>query len=144
MAYPPRLGYLATRAVLVARLVPTYAAAHRLDDDEARERLDRALSGRLAEQLLDATWAALTGSSKRLTADGLLEKVAGSLKDRPLRPGRAAPLTPAWSAFLVLADIEAGTASEPARRVLESEDGRRMAAAGIAEAAAYLAKELTR
>jgi len=144
MAYPPRLGHLATRAVLVARLAPTYASAHRLDDDEARERLERALSGPLAEQLLDATWAALAGTSKKLAADGLLEKVAGSLKDRPLRPGRVAPLSAAWSAFLVLADLEAGTATEAARRVMESEDGRRMAAAGIAEAGAYLAKELTR
>jgi len=144
MNHPPRLGHLATRAVIAARLGPTYAKAHAVDEDEAREQMERALQGALWERLLDATWAAMLGGTKRLTEDGLLEKVAATLKDRPLRPGRAAPPGPAWSAFLVLADLEAGTASDAARRVLESPEGQRRAEEGLAEAGRFLAAELTR
>jgi hypothetical protein len=144
MRYPPRLAHLATRAVVVAKLVPTYAAAHSIDDDEARSRLEASLSGTLLEELLASTWASLLAGSKRLTDDGLLEKVAKSLKDRPLRPGRTVEPTPGWSAFLVLADLSAGTASEAARRLMETDAGQRRGSAGLVEVGAFLAKELTR
>lgn len=144
MSYPPRLSHLATRAVVVAKLVPTYAQAHRLDEEEAAQRLSSALSGKLLPALLEATWSALQGKTKRLNEDGLLEKVATTLSDRPLRPGRVAPLTPPWSAFLVLTDLEAGTASDAARRVMETEEGRRRGNEGLAEAGRFLAAELTR
>ena len=144
MNHPPRLAHLATRAVLAAKLAPTYATAHNVDDDEAREQLERALRGSLWERLLDATWEAMLGDTKRLSDEALVEKVAGTLKDRPLKPGRPAALSPAWSAFLVLADLEAGTASDAARRVLESAEGQRKAAEGLAEVGRFLAKELTR
>ena len=144
MRFPPRLAHLATRQVVVAKLSPTYASAHQLEEDEARLRLDAALKGPLLEDLLEACWKAMLGGTKRLSEDGLLEKVAKSQQDRPLRPGREATLTPAWSAFLLRADLAAGTATDSAARVLESEQGRKMAAAGLAEAGAFLAKELTR
>jgi hypothetical protein len=144
MRYPPRLAHLATRAVVVAKLVPTYAAAHSVDDEEARSRLDASLSGSLLEDLLAASWEALLGGAKRLTEDGLLEKVAKSLQDRPLRPGRKVEPTTGWSAFLVLADLEAGTASEAARRLLETDAGQLRARAGLAEVGGFLARELTR
>jgi hypothetical protein len=144
MRYPPRLAHLATRAVVVAKLVPTYASAHSVDDEEARERLDASLSGSLLEELLAATWMALLGGSKRLNEDGLLEKVAKSLKERPLRPGRKVEPTAGWSAFLVLADLSAGTASEAARRLMETDAGKTRAQAGLAEVGAFLGRELTR
>ncbi len=144
MNHPPRLGHLATRAVIAARLAPTYAKAHNVDEDEAREQLERALRGSLWERLLDEAWKAMLAGTKRLSEDALVEKVAGTLKDRPLRPGRTATLGPVWSAFLVLADLEAGTASDAARRVLESPEGQKKAAEGLAEAGRFLAAELTR
>jgi hypothetical protein len=144
MSYPPRLSHLATRAVVVAKLVPTYAQAHNIDEDEASQRLSAALAGRMLPELLEATWTAMRGKAKRLTDDGLLEKVATTLGDRPLRPGRVAPLSPAWSAFLVLTDLAAGTASDAARRVMESDEGRRRGEEGLAEAGRFLAAELTR
>ncbi|WP_342375986.1 hypothetical protein NVS55_32595 [Myxococcus stipitatus] len=144
MSYPPRLSHLATRAVVVAKLVPTYAQAHRLDEEEAAQRLSSALSGKLLPALLEAAWTAMQGKTKRLNEDGLLEKVATTLSERPLRPGRVAPMTPSWSAFLVLTDLEAGTASDAARRVMESEEGRRRGNEGLAEAGRFLAAELTR
>ncbi|QSQ13280.1 hypothetical protein [Myxococcus landrumensis] len=144
MSYPPRLSHLATRAVVVAKLVPTYAQAHRLDEEEAAQRLSSALSGKLLPALLESAWSAMQGKTKRLNEDGLLEKVATTLSERPLRPGRVAPMTPSWSAFLVLTDLEAGTASDAARRVMESEEGRRRGNEGLAEAGRFLAAELTR
>ncbi|MCP3062158.1 hypothetical protein LXT21_25550 [Myxococcus sp. K38C18041901] len=144
MSYPPRLAHLATRAVVVAKLVPTYAQAHRLDEEEAAQRLTAAMTGRMLQALLDTAWTAMRGNTKRLTEDGLLEKVAGTLSERPLRPGRVAEVTPAWSAFLVLTDLEAGTASDAARRVMESPEGRRRGDEGMAEAGRFLAAELTR
>lgn len=128
----------------MARLVPTYARAHRLDEEEAAQRLSTALRGRLLTSLLEATWAALLGTTKRLKEEGLLEKVATTLQDRPLRPGRVAELSPAWSAFLVLADLEAGIASDAARRVMESSEGQERAQGGVAEVGRFLAAELTR
>ncbi len=142
--YPPRLAHLATRAVVVAKLAPTYAEALRLDDEEAARRLSSALAGRLLPQLLETAWEAMKGKTKRLTEEGLLEKVATTLSERPHRPGRVAPPTPAWSAFLVVADLEAGIASDAARRVMETDEGRKRAQEGLAEAGRFLAAELTR
>ncbi|MGQ0504879.1 MAG: hypothetical protein ACT4TC_06125 [Myxococcaceae bacterium] len=144
MNYPPRLAHLATRAVVIAKLKPTYAGAHHIDDEEAGDRLERALSGSLLPQLLEATWTAMKGNSKRLTEAGLLEKVAGTLKERPLRPGKAVEPSASMSAFLLWADVEAGTASDAARRVLERDDGRRRAEEGLLEVGKLLAAELTK
>jgi hypothetical protein len=144
MRYPPRLAHLATRPVVVAKFTPTYALAHQIDDEEARERLDQALVGALLEDLLAATWTALAGSTRRLNEEGLLEKVARSLQDRPLRPGRSVEITGGLSAFFLRVDLAVGTASDAAARVLESEEGRKRVQLGIAEAGGFLARELTR
>lgn len=143
MGYPPRLSHLATRKVLVAKLAPTYAKAHTIDDEEAHVRLESALEGPLLERVLFACWESLRGSHKG-GDEALLERVAQALADRPLRPGRVAALNPAWSAFLILADVEAGTASDAARNLLETEKGARLAEAGLSEAGRHLAQELTR
>jgi len=144
MTYPPRLSHLATRAVLVAKLRPAFAEAHGLGDEEATQRLDAALSGPLLTELLEATWSAMKGMKPRLSEGELLDRAAETLGDRPLRPGRKPKASPAWSAFFVLADIQAGIASDAARRVMESEQGRRMAAEGLAEAGRHIAAELLR
>lgn len=144
MNFPPRLGHLATRQVVVAKLWPTYSETHHLEEGEAMARLGRALQGSLWEELLAATWTALLGKTKKLDEDGLLEKVAKNLKDRPQKPGRLVKVTPALSAFLVMADLEAGTASDAVRRVLESPEGRKKTAEGLIEAGKVLADELSR
>lgn len=144
MRYPPRLGHLATRPVMVNRLVPTYAKAHQIDEQEAAQRLERAISGRIWEDLLAATWDAMKGRVKRLDEQKLLEKVFNTLEDRPLRYGRVVETNPAWSAFMMLLDLEIGTAGDAARKVMESEQGRKMISAGLAEAGMFLAIELTK
>jgi hypothetical protein len=144
MRYPPRLAHLATRAVVTAKLWPTFAAAHQLDEEEARARLDAGLRGPLLDELLAHAWNAIQAKSRRLDEAALLQKVADTLADRPLRPGRTAKLNLQWSAFLLLADLQAGTASETARRALETEGGRKASIEGLAEAGRHLADELTR
>lgn len=144
MRYPARLAHLATRAVVVAKLAPTFAEAHQVDHEEAAERLHSALSGPLLEDLLSETWNSLLSGTKKLDEEGLLEKVAKSLKDRPLRPGRAAQLTPDLSAFLILVDLAAGTASDAVGRVMETNAGKARARAGLVVAGQHLARELTR
>jgi hypothetical protein len=144
MSQPPRFAHLATRAVVTRKLAPTYAKAHAIDDEEGEIRLSRALGGALLADLQAAAWKAIRSTSTRLTDDELAEKVAVSVKNRGLRPGKAAEAVGAWSAFLVLADIEAGVASEMARRVFESAEGRRKADEGLAIAGEHLAKELLR
>ena len=144
MRYPARLAHLATRAVVVAKLAPTFAEAHQLDHEEATQRLHTGLSGPLLEDLLAATWTALLAGTKKLDEEGLLEKVAKSLKDRPLRPGRPATLTADLSAFLILVDLAAGTASDAAGRGMETDAGKAPARAGLGAAGQHLARELTR
>jgi hypothetical protein len=142
--FPPRLAHLATRPVVVAKLWPTFAAAHNLDEEEAEARLTTALQGQLLDELLAHTWEAMRQKARRADESALLEKVAQTLGERPQRPGRTAKLNSAWSAFLLLADLQAGTASEAARRALETEQGRKAAVEGLAEAGRHLASELTR
>ena len=144
MRFPPRLGHLANRPVVIAKLWPTYAELHRVDEEEAMQRLTRALQGPLWEDLLASAWTAMLGNTKRLDEADLLEKVARNLKDRPQRQGRVWKQTPALSAFLVSADLEAGTASDAARRVLETPEGKKKVDEGLAEAGRLLAEELTR
>ena len=144
MPYPPRLAHLATRAVVSAKLFPSYSEAQKLEDDEAKERLSRALAGPLWERLLENTWEALLGDAKRLDEAGLLEKVARSLGERPLRPGRATPDSPEWNAFWLELELEAGTVSETARRVLEGDAGKQLMKKGRTAAGRFLAAELTR
>ncbi len=144
MRYPARLAHLATRAIVVAKLAPTFAEAHHLDHEEAVARLNTALSGPLLDDLLAATWQALLGGTKKLDEEGLLEKVAKSLRERPLRPGRVVEVTTDLSAFLLLADLAAGTASDAAGRVMETDAGKARTRAGLLVAGQLLARELTR
>ena len=144
MSYPPRLSHLATRAVLVAKLRLAFAEAHGLSDEEAVQRLEQALSSSLLADLLSATWSEMKALKPRLSEAELLDRVAQTLGTRPLRPGRRVAINPAWSAFFVLADIKAGVASDAARRVMESDQGRKMTDAGLTEAGRYVAAELLR
>ncbi len=118
MRYPPRLAHLATRAVVVAKLWPTFAAAHEMDEEEAEARLTSALQGQLLDELLAHAWEAMRQKAPRADESALLEKVAQTLSDRPRRAGRTAKLNSAWSAFLLLADLQAGT--HPGKVAFES------------------------
>ena len=143
MRYPPRLSHLATPSVVVAKLAPTYAEANSVEDEEAINRLDKAMRSPLHDDLLAACWVQLSEGSTK-DEEAILQKVASSLKNRPQRPGKIATLTPGWSAFLVLADVRAGIASDQAQRILETEEGFKRAAAGLIEVGRFLAGEFSR
>jgi hypothetical protein len=144
MRFPNRFPHLATRAVVTAKLFPTYASSHQVDDDEAAIRVSRSLQGRLLDDLLATAWAELAATHPKLTEEGLLEKVAQALKKRPMRPGKVAELNPAWSAFLVSMDVHGGIASDSARRLLESEAAASAVSQGLVAAGKHLATELIR
>ncbi len=144
MRYPPRFSHLATRSVVVTKLSPMCALAHDAEDGEAQERLDRGLKGPLLDELLTATWKELTSAPGRPGDEELLEQIAAALKKRGEKPGNTAHVTPGWNAFFVLVDVRGGVAGDAARRVLETDEGKKRVAAGMAEAARHLAGELLR
>jgi hypothetical protein len=144
MRFPPRFSHLATRSVVVTKLAPMCALAHDADDDEASERLDRGLKGPLLDDLLAACWQQLTSAPERPSDDAVLEQVAAALKKHGGKPGKTASVTPGWNAFLVLVDVRGGVAGDAARRVLETDEGKKRVAAGMVEVARHLATELTR
>ncbi len=145
MRYPPRLSHLATRPIVVAKLAPTYSEANSIDDEDGIERLDKALQDKaFFEELLAAAWSSILATSETNEEEALVQKVASGLKKRPQRPGKIAPVTMGWSAFMVLADVRAGIASPAAQRLLDTEEGMKRAMAGLKEVGAFLATELVR
>ena len=144
MRYPARLAHLATRAIVVAKLAPTFADAHQLDHDEAAYRLGAALSGPLLDDLLAATGRRSSGARRSWTRRVCWRRSPGACGTGP--SARAAPhrSTPDLSAFLLLADLAAGTASDAAGRVMETDAGKARARAGLAAVGQLLAHELTR
>jgi hypothetical protein len=144
MRYPTRLPHLLTDAVLIARLAPSYEKAHNVDLEEAQLCLGTALRTELRDDLLEATWNAVRDRTPRFKEETSLDKIATSIGDRPQRPGRVQPTDARWSAFWILVDLRAGTASDAARHALESEAGQAKVREGLAEAGRFLASELAR
>jgi hypothetical protein len=144
MRFPPRLSHLVTDSVLIARLAPSYAKAHNVDLEEARISLTTALHSDLRDDLLEATWTAVRDRAPRFTEETALEKIASSLGKRPNRQGNVKESDARWSAFWILVDLRAGTASDTARSVLESPAGQAKVREGLADAGRFLADELAR
>ncbi|HET7752740.1 MAG TPA: hypothetical protein VFK85_02425 [Anaeromyxobacteraceae bacterium] len=138
-----RLPHVVTRADLVLALTPTYASALSVDEDEARERLERALQ---SHQLLQELHAALSRAlvvqkGPRTTEDALVDKLSAGVQARRARV-KPAPEDPAISAVLVRINLEIGLAPESMRATLAGERGRAMLDAGLEKLAGHLIKEL--
>ncbi len=138
-----RLPHVLTRSDLVRMLVPTYAAARRVDDDEAAERLAQALS---APGVLDELYAALSAGLRevkgpRTSEDALLDRISAGVQARRERV-RAAGDSPGVSAVLIRLDLEIGVAPEPMRATLASPRGRAVLEQGLLELGRHLVKEL--
>lgn len=138
-----RLPHVLPRSDLVRMLVPTYAAARRVDDDEAAERLAQALS---APGVLDELYAALSAALRevkgpRTSEDALLDRLSAGVQARRERV-RAAGDSPGVSAVLVRLDLEIGVAPEPMRATLASPRGRAVLEQGLLELGRHLVKEL--
>lgn len=140
-----RLPGVLPRKDLVRLLVPTYAAARGVDEEEAAERLARALAGPAP---LDELYAGLSEALRdaqgpRTSEDALMDRLsAGVVARRGL--ARAAPVTPAVSAALIRLDLEIGIAPESMRATLAAGPGRAMLDEGLRALGAHLVKELLR
>jgi hypothetical protein len=138
-----RLPHVVTRSDLVALLAPTYAAARSVDDDEARERLEQALSrpGVTDDLYRGLSDALADAKGPRTTEDALMDRLSAGVQ---ARRSRAKPLeaTPAVSAVLVRLDLEIGLAPEPMRATLASDRGRAILDQGLRALGAHLVKDL--
>jgi hypothetical protein len=140
-----RLPHVLTRKDLVLLLAPTYAAARDVNEDEASERLDRALT---APAALDDVYRGVSEALRakqgpRTTDDALVDKLSAAVVARRAK-ARAAAATPAISAALVRLDLEIGLAPEAMRATLASERGKVFLDEGLRALGAHLVKELLR
>lgn len=140
-----RLPHVLTRADLALALAPTYARAMNVDDDEAHERLVRALEQPgVADDLYRGVSAALAEArGPRTTEDALVDRLSAGVQARRGRV-RPAPVGPALSAVLVRLNLEIGLAPEPMRATLETEKGRALLEEGLRALGAHLVRELSK
>jgi hypothetical protein len=151
-----------TRADLVLLLAPTYAQARGVDEEEAHERLARALavpavqddlyagvSTALADAKGPRTRSARRGGAATSSAppgaseDALLDRLSAAVAARRAR-AKAAAATPAVSAVLVRLDLEIGLAPEAMRATLASPRGRALLDEGLRAVGAHVVKHLLR
>ncbi len=140
-----RLPHVLTRADLVRILAPTYATARGVDEEEASERLARALAVPAA---LDDVYRGISGALRdaqgpRTSPDALVDKLSAGVV---ARRGRAKPAeaTPAISAALVRLDLEIGLAPEAMRATLATPRGSALLEEGLRALGAHLVKDLLR
>jgi hypothetical protein len=138
-----RLLHVVTLPDLAVILTPTYAEQMAVDDEEAHDRLVRALSrSRVADDLyLGISDALAHVQGERTSEDALMDKLSKGIQKRRARV-KGAAATPGLSAVLVRMNLEIGLAPEQMRATLDSERGRAVLAAGLRELGAHLVKEL--
>jgi hypothetical protein len=138
-----RVPHVVTRADLAWALTPTYSAALGVDEDEAHDRLERALQGtRLLQEIHAAVADALSArKGPRTTDDAAVDKLSAGVQARRSRV-KAAPEDPAISAVLVRINLEIGLAPESMRQALAGDRGKAMLDAGMRKLADHLVKEL--
>jgi hypothetical protein len=138
-----RLPHVMTRADLARVITPTYAEALSVDEDEAHERVARAVEQpAVADDLYRGISDALAASKgPRTTEDAQLDKLAAAVVARRARV-KAAPASPAISAVLVRMNLELGLAPEGMRGMLASDKGRALFEEGLRALGAHLVKDL--
>jgi hypothetical protein len=140
-----RLPHVLTRADLARALTPTYAAALSVDEEEAHERVVRALEHPgVADDVYRGISAALAEArGPRTSEDALMDKLSAGVQARRARV-RAAPASAGISAVIVRLNLEIGLAPEPMRATLAGEKGRDVLEEGLRALGAHLVKELLR
>jgi hypothetical protein len=138
-----RLLHVVTRKDLALLIAPTYAASASVDFDEAHERMERAVSSqRIVDQLYAGLSAALAErKGPRTSEDALIDDLSAGVQKRRSRV-KAAALTPAISAVLVLLNIELGYAPEMMRGALQTAKGKALLDEGLRGLGAHLIAEL--
>ncbi len=134
-----------TRADLVKILAPTYAKARGVDEEEASERLGRALA---APAALDDVYGGVSDALRaaqgpRTSEDALVDKLSAGVVARRARV-RPADATPAIAAALVRLDLELGLAPDSMRATLATPRGSALLQDGLRALGAHLVKELLR
>ncbi len=140
-----RLPHVLTRADLVAILAPTYAKARGVDEEEATERLARALAvpAALDDVYRGVSEALRAAQGPRTSEDALVDKLSAGVVARRAR-AKPAEATPAISAALVRLDLEIGLAPEAMRATLATPRGSALREEGLRAHGAHLVKELLR
>jgi hypothetical protein len=143
--FSKRLPHVLPRADLARMIGPTLAKAAQVDVEVAEERLERALANqRVLDDIYGGLSAALAeAKGPRTSEDELIDKLSAGVQARGRRV-RAADLTPAISAVLVLLNLEAGEAPEMMRETLHSEKGRALLQEGLRSLGKHFVKELIR
>jgi hypothetical protein len=138
-----RLPHVLTRGDLALLLAPTYAQALSVDEEEALERLRRALERpQVAEDLYRGISAALVATQgARTSEDALVDRLSAGVQARRSR-AKPAPATPALSAVLVRLNLEIGLAPEPMRATLAAGKGQALLEEGLRQLGAHLVKDL--
>lgn len=138
-----RLPHVVTARDLTALLAPTYAAARGVDEEEAAERLARALAvPAVLDDLYRGLSAALADAKgPRTTEDALVDRLSAGVVARRGR-AKAAAATPAVSAVLVRLDLELGLAADAMRETLATPRARALLDEGLREVGAHLVKHL--
>jgi len=138
-----RLPHVVTRKDLSFLLAPTYAASASVDFEEACERMQRVVgSQRIVDRLYGGLSAALAErKGPRTSEDALIDALSAGIQNRRGRV-KAAPLTPAVSAVMVMLNLELGYAPEMMRDALENAKGKALLEEGLQALGAHLAREL--
>ena len=138
-----RLPHVLTRADLVTILAPTYAQARGVDEEEATDRLARALA---APTALDDVYRGISGAlhdvqGPRTSEDALVDRLSAGVVARRSRV-KPAEATPAISAALVRLDLEIGLAPEAMRSTLATPRGSALLEEGLRALGAHVVKDL--
>lgn len=138
-----RLPHVLTRADLVKVLAPTYAAARDVDEEEAGERLARALAvpAALDDVYRGVSEALRAAQGPRTGEDALVDRLSAGVVARRAR-AKAAAATPAISAALVRLDLEIGLAPEAMRATLATPRGSALLEEGLRALGAHVVKDL--
>jgi hypothetical protein len=140
-----RLTHVVTRKDLALIVAPTYASAANVDFDEAHERMERAVG---TQRIVDALYQGLSDAlyekqGARTSEDELIDKLSEGIQKRRSRV-KAAPLTPAISAAMVMLNLELGYAPEMMRNALSEPKGQKLLQDGLKQLGAHVIKELTK
>jgi len=140
-----RLPHVLTRKDLARIVAPTYAKGASVDAEEALERMERAVaSDRIVDDLYAGLSAALAErKGSRTSEDELIDKLSAGVQKRRGRV-KAAEITPAISAAMVLINLELGYAPEMMRNALQNEKGRALLDEGLRALGAHLVGELVK
>ena len=137
-----RLPHIVTRADMITLLTTTYGVAQAVEDDEARERLTRALADRtLMNDLLASIEEALATYVKPDTdTNALLDKFSKRVATRGPRMKDADGTKAA--ALIVRINMLLGLVPETTRLAMESEKGRATERESRRAVAAFLVQQL--